>query len=218
MTELRENLRRLRLLPVIIIKSPERAVSLARALSDGGLPAAEITLRTPQAIEALRRIAGECPDVYVGAGTVLTPRQVDDAHSAGARFVVAPGFNRAVVSRARELGIPAIPGICTPTELEAALEMGLTLLKFFPATPMGGVDFLRVMAAPYDASIEFTANGGITPENVREYLAFDRVIACGALFMAPPERIDAGDFDFIRSETIKAVTLVGGAVKSRDAT
>lgn len=142
-SELRDRLRTIRVLPVIVIDSPERAVSLAGALAAGGLAAAEITLRTPGALEALRRINDGCPDVLLGAGTVLT----------------TPGLNRAVVQRAQDLGLAVIPGVCTPTEIEVALEMKLTVLKFFPAEPMGGVKFLRAIAAPY-ASVEFVPTIG----------------------------------------------------------
>lgn len=202
-SELRDQLRALRVLPVIVIDAPERAVLLARALADGGLPAAEITFRTSGAVDALRRINDECPDVLLGAGTVLSPRQVDDARDAGARFIVAPGFNRAVVERAQDVGLPVIPGVCTPTEIEAAMEMNLAIVKFFPAEPMGGLKFLRAIAAPY-GSIEFVPTGGINAENVGAYLGFNRVVACGGSWMAPAERIAAGDFDWIRDQTARA--------------
>ena len=206
--ELRAQLRALRVLPVIVVDAPDHAVPMARALADGGIPAAEITFRTSAAVEALRRISAECPDVLLGAGTVLSPRQVDDARDAGARFIVAPGFNRAVVACAQEVGLPVIPGVCTPTEIEAALEMGLTLLKFFPAEPMGGLKFLRAIAAPY-ASVEFVPTGGINADNVGAYLGFDRVVACGGSWMAPAERIAAGDFDWIRDQTTRAAIAAG---------
>lgn len=207
-SEFRERLRALRILPVIVIDAPQHAVPMARALAAGGLPAAEITFRTAGASEALRRVNDECPDVLLGAGTVLSPRQVDDARDAGARFIVAPGFNRAVVERAQDVGLPVIPGVCTPTEIEAALEMNLTMLKFFPAEPMGGLKFLRAIAAPY-ASLEFVPTGGINADNVGAYLAFGRVVACGGSWMAPAERIAAGDFDWIRDQTARAATAAG---------
>lgn len=207
-SQLREQLRALRVLPVIVIDAPDRAVPLARALADGGLPAAEITFRTSAAAEAIRRISDECPDVLLGAGTVLSPRHVDDARDAGARFIVAPGFNRAVVERAHDVGLPVIPGVCTPTEIEAALEMNLAMLKFFPAEPMGGLKFLRAIAAPY-ASVEFVPTGGMNADNVGAYLGFDRVVACGGSWMAPAERIAAGEFDWVRDQTARAATAAG---------
>lgn len=200
-------LRSLRVLPVIVIDSPRDAVPLARALAGGGLPAAEITFRTAAAGESIRRIAAECPDILVGAGTVLTPENVDAARDAGATFVVSPGFNRRVVERAREIGMPIFPGICTPTELEAAIETGLSAVKYFPAEPMGGVKFLRAMAAPY-GGVEFMPTGGINADNVAQYLAFDRVVCCGGSWMAPSDRITAQDFDWIRDQTARVSDLV----------
>ena len=203
-----ERLQQLRVLPVIVIDSAGDAVPLARALLAGGLPGAEVTLRTKAAVEALRRIAGECPDVLAGAGTVLTPKQVDDARDAGAKFIVAPGFNARVVARAREVELPVYPGIATPTEIEMALEHGVEVVKFFPAEPMGGVKFLRAIAAPY-AGVQFMPTGGVSAENVREYLAFDRVLACGGSWMAPADRLKARDFDWIRDQAAKVSALVG---------
>src|SRR4029453_629326 len=137
------------IIPVIVIDDPDDAVPLARALSDGGLPCAEVTLRTPRAMEALRRITGELPDMLVGAGTVLSPAQAAEARAAGARFAVAPGFNASVVEHCQSVEFPVFPGVCTPTEIEMALGAGLTVLKFFPAEPIGGLPFLKAVAAPY---------------------------------------------------------------------
>jgi 2-dehydro-3-deoxyphosphogluconate aldolase / (4S)-4-hydroxy-2-oxoglutarate aldolase len=206
--ELLDRLRALRVLPVIVIDDAARAVPLARALADGGLPAAEITFRTTGAGEAIRRIAAECPDVMLGAGTVLTPQRVDEALAAGAKFIVAPGFGPAVVDRCLERGVPVFPGVCTPTEIEAALARGLTTVKFFPAEPIGGVKFLKAIAAPY-GMMRFMPTGGVNAENVQAYLQFDRVVACGGSWMAPTERIAAGDFDWIRAETARAAAAAG---------
>lgn len=203
-------LRRLRILPVIVIDDARSAVPLARALAEGGLPAAEVTFRTAGAAEAIRRIAAEVPEVALGAGTVLTPARVDEARDAGARFIVAPGLNDRVVHRARELGLPVFPGVCTPTEIEHALELGLTALKFFPAEPMGGLRFLKAVCAPY-GDVRFMPTGGVTPANVGEYLKFEKVICCGGSWMAPQDRIAAGDFAWIRDETARAVQAGGGA-------
>ncbi len=209
--ELTGRLRQLRVVPVIVIESPANAVPLARALADGGLPVAEITFRTKGAGDAIRRIASECPEVLVGAGTVLSAKQVDEARDAGARFIVAPGLNSAVVTRAREHHLPVYPGVCTPTEIEAALELGLRTVKFFPAEAMGGLKFLRAVAAPYGA-LGFMPTGGITAENVSSYLAFDRVVACGGSWMAPADRIAAGDFTWIREQTALAARAAGAVV------
>src|SRR5437868_6990651 len=144
--EVLARLRAARIVPVITIDNPEDAVPLARALAAGGLSCAEITFRTPRAAEALRRITGETPDAFAGAGTVLTPAQAKLARDAGAQFIVAPGFNPRVVDYCLGQNIPVYPGIATPTECEAALEKGLTTLKFFPAEAMGGLSFLKAMA------------------------------------------------------------------------
>lgn len=163
--------------------------------------------RTAAARDAIARIAAQCPDVLVGAGTVLTPEQVMDARDAGAQFIVSPGLNPRVVKKAKDLELPVFPGICTPSEVERAMEFGLDVVKFFPAEPMGGVKFLKAIAAPYGA-MRFIPTGGITAENIAPYLAFDRVVACGGSWMAPSERIKAGDFDWIRAEAAKAARLV----------
>lgn len=212
--DINDRLKRIRVLPVIVIDDTADAVPLARALSDGGLPAAEITLRTKAAAEALRRISGECPEVLAGAGTVLTPDQVDQAHEAGAMFVVAPGFSRRVVTRAREVGLPVYPGVCTPTEIEMALEAEVNVVKFFPAEPMGGVSYLKAIAAPY-SGVQFIPTGGITADTVTQYLAFERVIACGGSWMAPNERIRARDFGWIRDQAFKISSILGLAAPVR---
>ena len=202
-------LRAIRIVPVIVIDDPDDAVPLARALADGGLPCAEITFRTPRAGEALRRITAEAPDLFVGAGTVLTPEQAGQARSAGAQFMVAPGFNPRVVDYCLGHGIPVYPGICTPTELEAALEKGLTTVKFFPAEPSGGLAFLKAMAAPY-GDVSFMPTGGVHANNVSAYLGFNRVVACGGSWMAPSEWIAAQEFDRVRGESRRASDIAHG--------
>jgi 2-dehydro-3-deoxyphosphogluconate aldolase/(4S)-4-hydroxy-2-oxoglutarate aldolase len=199
-----ERLRALRLVPVIVIDDPDDAVPLARALSDGGLPCAEVTFRTSRAGEALERIAAECPDVLAGAGTVLTPAQAAAARKAGAQFIVSPGFGPAVVDYCLEHDIPVFPGVATPTEIEAALVKGLSVMKFFPAEPLGGVNYLKAMSAPY-GKIEFMPTGGISPSNVGGYLALKQVVACGGSWMAPQDWIAAKQFDRIRDAVAQAV-------------
>ena len=196
----------MRILPVIVIDDPDDAVPLARALSDGGLPCAEVTLRTSRAIEALRRIARELPDMLIGAGTVLTPAQAAEARGAGARFAVAPGFNVGVVEFCQSVELPVFPGVCTPTEIEMALGAGLSVVKFFPAEPIGGLPFLKAVAAPY-TTVSFIPTGGIGPSNLASYLAFPRVVACGGSWMAPNDWIAAGLFDRIRDTTRAAVSI-----------
>ena len=204
-------LRAVRIVPVITIDDPADAVPLARALSDGGLSCAEITFRTPRAPEALRRITSDVPDLFAGAGTVLTPEQAAAARDAGAQFIVAPGFNPRVAAYCRERDIPFYPGVATPTEVEAALEHGLSTLKFFPAEPMGGLSFLKAMAAPY-VDVNFMPTGGISAGNVASYLAFKRVVACGGSWMAPADWIAAKQFDRIRDEARRAAELAGGTI------
>ena len=203
-------LRQLRVVPVIVIDDAADAVPLAGALADGGLPCAEVTFRTAAAGEALRRIAGERPEVLAGAGTVLTPEQAKQARAAGARFVVAPGFSAAVVDYCLEHEIPVFPGVCTPTEVEAALAKGLRVVKFFPAEPAGGLPYLKAIAAPY-GMMEFIPTGGIGAANLAAWLAFKKVVACGGSWMAPGDWIAAKQFDRIRAETASAVALARGA-------
>lgn len=200
-------LRALRLLPVIVIDDAAHAAPLAHALADGGLACAEVTFRTAAAAEAIRRMADARPDLLVGAGTVLTPEQAKAATDAGATFVVSPGFGPAVVEWCRARGVPVFPGVATPTEVEAALSAGLRTLKFFPAEPMGGVKFLRAIAAPYHM-VEWMPTGGINRDNVRGYLDFAKVVACGGSWMAPQEWIAAGQFERVREETELAVRSV----------
>lgn len=197
----------LRIVPVIVIDDAADAVPLAGALVDGGLPCAEVTLRTPQALEALRRIASERPDVLAGAGTVLTPAQAAEARDAGAKFVVAPGFNRAVVDYCQGVDLPVFPGVCTPTEVEMALGAGLSVLKFFPVEQAGGLAYLKAVAAPY-VGVSFMPTGGIGPSNLASYLAFSRVVACGGSWMAPHDWIAAKQFARIRDTTTAAVAIV----------
>lgn len=206
-TDVLSAFRAMKLVPVIVIESADDAIPLAAALSDGGLPCAEVTFRTPTAAEAITRIASKYPDMLVGAGTVLTPPQAARALAAGARFVVAPGFNPAVVDYCQERKVPVFPGVCTPTEIEMALMKNLSVLKFFPAEAAGGLAFLKAVSAPY-AGVEFMPTGGINLGNLTNYLGFKRVVACGGSWMAPTEWIASGQFDRIRAETERAVRLV----------
>ena len=213
-TPVLERVASLRIVPVIVIDDPGAAVPLAQALGDGGLPCAEVTLRTPGALESLRRMAGELPEMLVGAGTVLSPAQAADARAAGARFIVAPGFNLAVVEYCQSVDLPVFPGVCTPTEIEMALGAGLSVLKFFPAEPMGGLAFLKAIAAPY-VGVSFMPTGGIGPSNLASYLAFPRVVACGGSWMAPNDWIAARQFDRVRETTQAAMAIVNAAPGGR---
>lgn len=207
MADALERLRQLRLVPVLVVEDPKAAAPLADALASGGLPCAEVTFRTAAAGEAIRRMVDAQPDMLVGAGTVLTPAQADEAHAAGARFIVSPGFNPAVVDHCIERGIPIYPGVCTPTEIEAALEKGLKVLKFFPAEPAGGLAYLKAIAAPY-SMVEFIPTGGINAEKLPAYLAFRSVVACGGSWMAPGDWIRSEAFDRIEQETANAVRTI----------
>jgi 2-dehydro-3-deoxyphosphogluconate aldolase/(4S)-4-hydroxy-2-oxoglutarate aldolase len=170
-----------------------------------------VTFRTAGAADALRRMS-ERPELLLGAGTVLTTNQAETARAAGARFIVSPGFNPAVVDYCQEHDLPVFPGVCTPTEIEMALTKGLTTLKFFPAEPAGGVAYLKAIAAPY-GMVEFIPTGGISTANIATYLGFKKVIACGGSWMAPADWIAAGDFQRIRAETAHAVKVVNAVVK-----
>ena len=202
-----DEIRRLKIVPVIVIDDAGRALALADSLAEGGLPCAEITFRTPAAAEALRRIAAERPHVLAGAGTVLTTEQAARARDAGARFIVSPGINPKVVEWCQSHSLPVFPGVCTPTEIETALECGLNVVKFFPAEPSGGIGFLKAIAAPFP-ELHFMPTGGITATNVREYLAFKRVVACGGSWMAPQDWIQQGAFDRVRDAVAAAVSSV----------
>jgi len=179
------------LVPVVVLQEAGDAGLLADALVAGGLPVAEVTFRTAAAADAIRVIADR-GDVLVGAGTVLTAAQVDQAVAAGARYVVSPGTSRAVVERCGEHGILALPGAVTATEVQAALELGLDTVKFFPAGTSGGAAAIKALAAPF-GGVSFVPTGGISPANLAEYLAVRSVVAVGGSWMVPTDRIAAHD-------------------------
>ncbi len=195
-----------KLVPVIALEDAQQAAPLAQALVAGGLPVAEVTFRTAAALESIR-IMAERGDLLVGAGTVLTAQQVDLAQAAGAKFIVSPGFNPKVVQHAQQRGLPVCPGVCTPSEVEQAIEHGLDVVKFFPAEAFGGLATLKALAAPYPR-MRFVPTGGIGPENVRDYLAFDRVVACGGSWMVKPKLYADGNFAPVQQAVRQAVALV----------
>ena len=199
-------LRSARLVPVVVLDEVRDAAPLAAALVAGGLPVAEVTFRTPAAAAAIGAMA-ERGDILLGAGTVLTPAQVDEAVAAGASYVVSPGLSRAVVERCREHGILALPGAVTATEIQAALELGLDTVKFFPAGTSGGAPAIAALAGPF-GGVRFIPTGGIGPANLHEYLDIDVVVAVGGSWMVPRERIRAGDFGTIQRLTADAVALL----------
>ncbi len=197
------------LIPVIKIEDPDDAVPLAKALIDGGLPAAEITFRTACAAEAIKNITETYPEMLVGAGTVLTTEQVDAAIAAGSKFLVSPGLNPKVTAYALSKGIPMLPGCSNPSDIEAALELGLKTVKFFPAEAAGGLKMLKAMAAPY-GQLTFMPTGGISADNLLDYLKFGKIVACGGSFMVKDELVKEKKWDEITALTRNAVkTMLG---------
>jgi 2-dehydro-3-deoxyphosphogluconate aldolase/(4S)-4-hydroxy-2-oxoglutarate aldolase len=201
----------LRLIPMVVIDKAEHASGFGDALVTGGLPVAEITFRTDGAEAAIRALARR-GDLVVGAGTVLTTEQADRAIDAGAQFLVAPGTNPAVVEHVLLRGVPMLPGVATPSEIELAMSLGATTLKFFPAETLGGPSAIKALAGPY-ANVRFVPTGGITPEKLPEYLKLPPVVACGGSWLAPREMLAAGQFAEITKLVAKAAEIVKG-VKS----
>jgi 2-dehydro-3-deoxyphosphogluconate aldolase / (4S)-4-hydroxy-2-oxoglutarate aldolase len=201
-----ERARAIGIIPVVSIPKLEHALPLAEALLEGGLPCAEITFRTVAAAEAVARIRSRFPEIFLGAGTVLTIEQAETAISAGAEFIVSPGTNLTVVDYCLSKGVTIFPGVCTPTEVEMALSKGVDVLKFFPAEPMGGVKFLQAICAPY-GNVRFIPTGGIDTKNIGQYLALPQVVACGGSWMVKPELFEAGDFAKVKQLTAEAVAL-----------
>ena len=197
-----------RIVPVVVIHDTERAAPLAEALLAGGLDVIEITFRTPASEAAVTSIVRAFPEMIVGAGTLLTPAQVARALAAGAQFGVAPGLNPAVLAAAREVGLPFVPGVMTPTEVEGALAEGCTTLKFFPASLAGGVEMLRALSGPYgQVGAKFVALGGITTANMAEYLRLPVVSAVGGSWIVEPRLVAAGDWTEITRRAREALDL-----------
>ena len=195
--------------PVIAIDSVEHALPLADALLAGGLPLVEVTFRTKAAAEVISLLSKERPDLMVGAGTVLTPETVQTAVGAGARFAVAPGLNPRVVAAANARGLPFMPGIANPTDIEAALELGCRLLKFFPAEALGGTKLLSAFSAPYKhTGVRFMPTGGASPANLGAYLAIDTVVAVGGTWIAKKEDMAEGKWDEITQRCREARAIV----------
>ncbi len=195
------------IVPVVVLNDSEKALPLAGALCDGGLPCAEVTFRTDAAEESIRRMSQAFPNMLIGAGTVLTTEQVDRAATAGAKFIVSPGLNPKVVTYCQEKNLPIIPGVATPSEMEQAIELGLNIVKFFPAEPSGGLAMIKAVAAPY-TMLKFMPTGGINEKNVRDYLAYDKILACGGSWMVKGSLIDEDRFDEIADMCRKAVAIV----------
>ena len=195
------------IVPVVVLNKVADAQPLAEALIKGGLPCAEVTFRTDAAEESIRAISKKFPDMFVGAGTVLTTEQVDRAIGAGAKFIVSPGLNPKVVEYCIKKGYPITPGIMPPTELEAALGFCLDVVKFFPAENAGGLKMIKAMSAPY-TMMKFMPTGGINATNVRVYLACDKILACGGSWMVKGDLINAGNFAEIERLTKEAAQIV----------
>ena len=203
-------LQALKIVPVIALERAEDAVPLGAALLQSGIPAAEITFRTAAAIDAIRRLRDALPDILIGAGTVLNAAQAKAAQQAGADFIVSPGFNPNTVKACQDLGIAITPGINNPTAIEAALEHGITTVKYFPAEASGGIPMLKALLAPY-AMLQVMPTGGIGPNNIRDYLALKNVIACGGSWMVEKQLLAAQNWDEVARLSREAVALVQAA-------
>lgn len=195
------------IVPVVKINRAEQAADLARALLAGGISVIELTYRSAAAGQAIRMIAREVPEICICAGTVLSQAQAKEALDAGAKAIISPGTNERVVQYCLEKGVPVIPGVATPTEVEACMRLGLHTLKLFPAEVVGGKNMLKALAGPY-ASLNFMPTGGITIQTLSEYLSLSNVIACGGSWIAPEKLIDGGEFQIITKMAQEAVDCV----------
>ncbi|MBR4981545.1 MAG: bifunctional 4-hydroxy-2-oxoglutarate aldolase/2-dehydro-3-deoxy-phosphogluconate aldolase [Lachnospiraceae bacterium] len=202
-----EQIQKIGIIPVVVLDDAKDAEPLAKALCEGGLPCAEVTFRTEAAEECIRIMSEKFPEMFVGAGTVLTTEQVDRAVAAGAKFIVSPGLNPRIVKYCVEKGIVITPGCANASDMEQALENGLEVVKFFPAEPAGGLNMIKALAAPY-VGLKFMPTGGISPKNVRDYLAYNRIIACGGSWMVKNELVKAGDFAAITELAKECVQIV----------
>jgi 2-dehydro-3-deoxyphosphogluconate aldolase/(4S)-4-hydroxy-2-oxoglutarate aldolase len=193
--------------PVVVLDRVEDALPLADVLVKGGLPSAEVTFRTDAAADSIKAMAEQCPDILVGAGTVLNVAQADTAIDAGAKFIVSPGYDAGVVARCIEREIPVLPGTVTPTEVTAAINQGLSVTKFFPAAQYGGLATISALAAPF-VGHRFMPTGGVNTSNLAAYLDNSSIIACGGTWMVKPDLIKAGEFEKILKLTSDAAALV----------
>lgn len=193
--------------PVVVLEEAKDALPLAKALVEGGLPCAEVTFRTEAAEESIRLMSEKYPEMLVGAGTVLTTKQVDRAAAAGAKFIVSPGFDPEIVDYCLEKKIPVFPGCITPSEVAQAVKRGLEVVKFFPAEQAGGVAMIKAMAAPY-TTVKFMPTGGISAKNLEEYLSVPKIVACGGSWMVKGDLISGGEFEKIRDLCREAARIV----------
>ena len=203
-----ETLKSAGIIPVIVIEDEEKAVPLANALVDGGLPVLEVTFRTKAAAGAIRRISSEVPGAVVGAGTLLTKEQVTAAKEAGAVFGVAPGFDPAIVAHAQSIGLPMVPGVATASELSQALTAGVPMVKFFPAEAAGGVKMIKNLLGAFRfTGVKFMPTGGINAENVKDYLAVPEIVACGGTWIVPKDALAGDDWARIRALAADAAAI-----------
>ena len=207
MDEMIQKLSEFGVVPVVVLKKAEDAAPLAKALMEGGLKCAEVTFRTEAAAECIRIMTEKYPEMLVGAGTVLSVKQVEEAVSAGAKFIVSPGFDAEVVDYCIEKKIPVLPGVATPSEALQGIKRGLSVLKFFPAEQAGGLPMIKAMAAPY-GDMRFVPTGGINEKNLSEYLAFPKIAACGGSWMVPDDAVEAKDWGRIEALAREAVRLM----------
>ena len=207
MSEVAEKIQEIGIVPVVVLNDAKDAAPLAKALCEGGLPCAEVTFRTDAAEESIRIMTKEFPQMFVGAGTVLTIGQVDRAVEAGAKFIVSPGFDPEVVDYCISKDIPVFPGCITPSELAQAVKRGLKVVKFFPAAQFGGVSTIKALAAPY-VGVKFMPTGGVNAKNLADYLGCDKIVACGGSWMVKGDLVKEGKFDEIKALVEEAVQLV----------
>lgn len=207
MSNVAETIQKIGVVPVVVLHNAKDAAPLANALYEGGLPCAEVTFRTDAAEESIAIMTREYPDMFVGAGTVLTIDQVERAVNAGAKFIVSPGFDPEIVDYCLDKNIPVFPGCITPSEVAQAVKRGLKVVKFFPAESFGGMATIKAIAAPY-VGLKFMPTGGVNAKNLESYLSCDEIIACGGSWMVKGDLIKAGKFDEIKVLTREAVTLV----------
>lgn len=213
MNSVLEQIQKIGIVPVVVLHNANDAAPLAKALCDGGLPCAEVTFRTDAAEESIKIMTTNFPEMLVGAGTVLTTEQVDRAVNAGAKFIVSPGLNPKVVKYCVDKNIPITPGITSPSDIEQAIELGLEVVKFFPAEAAGGLNMIKSMAGPY-TNMKYMPTGGINAKNINEYLAFPKVLACGGSWMVSGDLVKEKAFDKITELTKEAVmTMLGFELK-----
>ncbi|MDR1741442.1 MAG: bifunctional 4-hydroxy-2-oxoglutarate aldolase/2-dehydro-3-deoxy-phosphogluconate aldolase [Synergistaceae bacterium] len=197
------------IVPAITLDSPDQAVPLGKALIDGGITVAEVTFRTAAAEESIKRLAASYPGLLLGAGTVTSTEQVDRAVASGAKFIVSPGFNPAVAGYCAAKGVPVLPGVNSPSQIEQAMELGLTVLKFFPAEQSGGIDTLKAFAGPY-SGVSYVPTGGVNTKNLEGYLSFGKVLAVCGSWLTKPELLAAGRYDEVSRLCREAVLAAMG--------